>query len=54
MCAAGAGAAATEPALDGLPARALRHPEHERQSLVDVLVPVVEKILGEPFRGEKA
>jgi AcrR family transcriptional regulator len=36
--------------FSGLPARALRHPEQERQSLVDVLVPVVEKIFGEPFR----
>ena len=33
----------------GLPSRALRHPEQERQSLVEVMVPVVKKILGDPL-----
>ena len=39
--------------FSGLPARALRHPAQERQSLVDVLVPVVEKIFGEPLKKPK-
>lgn len=38
--------------FSGLPARALRHPEQEHQSLVELMVPIIQKILGAALRDK--